>query len=154
MGRPDDGERNLSNSTRNLLVELLVEELPPKSLRKLGDSFATRLFRLLKEQGVLTETRDVTAFASPRRLGVRVTDVRSSSPERVEKKRLMPSSIAFNPDNSWSEALRKRLVKDQIYPVDIDRGNFRLLKSVEGTTEYVYLEGTDGGESLPGLLNM
>ncbi|HEV7930063.1 MAG TPA: glycine--tRNA ligase subunit beta [Nitrosospira sp.] len=143
----------MSDATRNLLVELLVEELPPKSLRKLGDSFANKLFELLKAQGLLDETSCSTAYASPRRLGAHITDVRSSSPERVEKKKLMPSSIAFNPDNTWSEALRKRLAKDQIHPVDVDRENFSLVKSVEGTTEFVYLEGTDGGESLSVLLN-
>jgi glycyl-tRNA synthetase beta chain len=143
----------LSNAARNLLLELLVEELPPKSLRKLGDSFAMGLFGLLTEHGLLMETSHVTAFASPRRLGVHITDVRSSSPERVAKKKLMPWTIAFNPDNTWSEALRKRLAKDQIHPADIDGGNFSLVKSVDGSTEYVYLEGKDGGESLPVLLN-
>lgn len=144
----------MSNATKNLLIELLVEELPPKSLRKLGNSFATELFEQLKKDGLLAETSRPIAYASPRRLGVHITDVRSSSPERVEKKKLMPSSIAFNPDNSWSEALRKRLAKDQIYPVDIERGNFSLVRSVDGSTEYIYLEGTNGGEPLSRLLNL
>ena len=29
-------------TTQNLLVELQVEELPPKALKKLGDAFATK----------------------------------------------------------------------------------------------------------------
>ena len=29
------------STTRNLLVELFVEELPPKALKRLGDAFAT-----------------------------------------------------------------------------------------------------------------
>ena len=144
----------MSNAVRNLLVELLVEELPPKSLWKLGNSFATELFEQLKAQGLLEETSRATAYASPRRLGVHITDVRSGAPERVEKKKLMPSSIAFNPDNSWSQALRKRLAKDEIGEIDMQRGNFSLVRSVEGTTEYVYLEGTNGGESLALLLNL
>ena len=143
----------MSNAVRNLLVELLVEELPPKSLCRLGNSFATELFEQLKAQGLLEETSRATAYASPRRLGVHITEVRSSAPERVEKKKLMPSSIAFNPDSSWSQALRKRLAKDEIGEIDIERGNFSLMRSVDGTTEYVYLEGTDGGESLSMLLN-
>ena len=36
----------------NLLVELFVEELPPKALRKLGDAFAGVLFEQLKAQGL------------------------------------------------------------------------------------------------------
>ena len=144
----------MSNAVRNLLVELLVEELPPKSLCRLGNSFATELFEQLKAQGLLEETSRATAYASPRRLGVHITDVRSGAPERVEKKKLMPSSIAFNPDGSWSQALRKRLAKDEIGEIDIERGNFSLVRSVDGTTEYVYLEGTNGGEPLSLLLNL
>ena len=40
-------------STQNLLVELFVEELPPKSLNKLGDSFAEVLSASLKAQGLV-----------------------------------------------------------------------------------------------------
>ena len=41
----------------NLLVELFVEELPPKALRKLGDAFAGVLFEQLKAQGLTAPTR-------------------------------------------------------------------------------------------------
>ena len=39
-------------STANLLVELFVEELPPKALKKLGEAFATLLADSLKAQGL------------------------------------------------------------------------------------------------------
>ena len=39
-------------TTKNLLVELFVEELPPKALKKLGDAFANQLFEQLKAQGL------------------------------------------------------------------------------------------------------
>ena len=39
-------------TTQNLLVELFVEELPPKALQKLGDAFATVLGDQLKAQGL------------------------------------------------------------------------------------------------------
>jgi glycyl-tRNA synthetase beta chain len=42
-------------TTKNLLVELFVEELPPKSLKKLGDSFADELAASLKLQGLVTD---------------------------------------------------------------------------------------------------
>ena len=35
-------------NAQNLLVELFVEELPPKALKKLGDAFAGVLFDQLK----------------------------------------------------------------------------------------------------------
>ena len=138
----------MSMTTKSLLVELLVEELPPKALKNLGDTFARDLFDRLKESHLLEEASYFTAFASPRRLGVHITHVRSKSPERTEKKRLMPSAIAFTSDDDWSEALNKRLAKDQISKMDIDRGDFILVKSVEGSTEYVFLEGKSGGDSL------
>ena len=59
----------------NLLIELFVEELPPKALKKLGDSFAALLSDSLKAQGLLEANSAVTPFASPRRLAVHLTDL-------------------------------------------------------------------------------
>jgi len=39
-------------TTKNLLVELFVEELPPKALKKLGEAFATQLAEQLRTQGL------------------------------------------------------------------------------------------------------
>ena len=55
-------------TTQNLLVELFVEELPPKALQKLGDAFSSVLLDQLKTQGLATAQSVVTAYASPRRL--------------------------------------------------------------------------------------
>ncbi|MEI6115968.1 MAG: glycine--tRNA ligase subunit beta, partial [Burkholderiales bacterium] len=55
-------------TTQNLLVELFVEELPPKVLNKLGESFAGTLLEQLRAQGLASAQSQVTAFASPRRL--------------------------------------------------------------------------------------
>ena len=49
----------------NLLLELFVEELPPKALKKLGEAFSGNLFESLKAQGLTAENTVVTA--SPRR---------------------------------------------------------------------------------------
>ena len=58
----------------NLLVELFVEELPPKALKKLGEAFAATLANSLKNAGLAPSTATVTAYASPRRLAAHVTD--------------------------------------------------------------------------------
>ena len=48
----------------NLLVELFVEELPPKALQKLGDAFASVIFDQLKAQGLLASSAArLTAYA-------------------------------------------------------------------------------------------
>ena len=56
-------------TTQNLLVELFVEELPPKALNKLGAAFSGVLAEQLKAQGLVASAGAdavVTAFASPR----------------------------------------------------------------------------------------
>jgi glycyl-tRNA synthetase beta subunit len=60
-------------TTNNLLLELFVEELPPKALKKLGESFAAALAASLKAQGLATGDSVATPYASPRRLAVHVT---------------------------------------------------------------------------------
>ena len=57
-----------AQDTRNLLVELVCEELPPKALKKLGEAFAGVLGTSLKSQGLAAPEATVSAFASPRRL--------------------------------------------------------------------------------------
>ena len=54
-------------TAKNLLVELFVEELPPKALKKLGEAFAQTLAHALKNAGLAPSTAAVTAYASPRR---------------------------------------------------------------------------------------
>jgi len=63
-------------SNANLLVELFVEELPPKALKKLGESFAQLLADGLKAQGLTTDVSAVSPFASPRRLAAHISAVR------------------------------------------------------------------------------
>jgi glycyl-tRNA synthetase beta chain len=55
-------------TTHNLLVELFVEELPPKALKKLGEAFAAGLADGLRAQGLASDASAVTPYASPRTL--------------------------------------------------------------------------------------
>jgi len=64
---------------QNLLVELFVEELPPKALKKLGESFANVLFEQLRDAGLTGAGAVVTPYASPRRLAAHVTQVVAAS---------------------------------------------------------------------------
>ncbi len=99
-------------TNKNLLVELLVEELPPKSLKKLGDSFAEALTTSLKTQGLATNDAAVTAYASPRRLAVHITDVASQSPAKETVVKLMPKKVGLNEFGEQTDALKKRLGKE------------------------------------------
>jgi len=63
----------------SLLVELLTEELPPKSLKELSDAFASKLFFELNKDRFLGDGAAVRALATPRRLGVLISNTKDRS---------------------------------------------------------------------------
>ncbi len=58
-----------------LLVELLTEELPPKSLLRLSQAFCEALAADLLKDGFLTASSSATPFATPRRLAASISGV-------------------------------------------------------------------------------
>lgn len=96
-------------SAQNLLVELFVEELPPKALKKLGESFAAALAESLVAQGLAELGAAVTSFASPRRLGVHVAGVLACAADKPVSTKLMPVSVGLDADGNATPALLKRL---------------------------------------------
>ncbi len=96
-------------TTKNLLVELFVEELPPKALKKLGDAFASVLFEQLKAQGLAGTDAAVTAYASPRRLAAHVTHVWLKAEDKAVQQKLMPVAVGLTADGQATPALLKKL---------------------------------------------
>jgi glycyl-tRNA synthetase beta chain len=96
-------------SSKNLLVELFVEELPPKALKKLGEVFAQTLASSLKNSGLATTTATVTAYASPRRLAAHVTDVVAVAPDKSLVLKLMPAAVGLDAAGNATPALQKKL---------------------------------------------
>lgn len=76
-----------------LLVEVLTEELPPKSLRMLGEHFASALAADLHKSGFTAEP-GATSFATPRRLAVRLAQVRERSPDLAKEVQGPPVTAA------------------------------------------------------------
>ena len=108
-------------ATKNLLVELFVEELPPKALKKLGDDFADLVFSGLEQRDFLSTGSAWTAFASPRRLALHITDVREiSEPRQRPPEKLMLVSVGLTPDGKAAPPLIKRIAKLYHAGVDID----------------------------------
>ena len=96
-------------TTKNLLVELFVEELPPKVLKKLGDAFATVLADQLRAQGLATDESVVTPFASPRRLAAHITRVALRAADKSVQQKLMPASVGLDAGGHATPALLKKL---------------------------------------------
>ena len=94
---------------QNLLVELFVEELPPKALKKLGESFATVLFEQLRDAGLTGAEAVVTPFASPRRLAAHVTQVAAQADDKAVQQKLMPVTVGLDASGNATPALLKKL---------------------------------------------
>jgi glycyl-tRNA synthetase beta chain len=97
------------SSTKSLLVELFVEELPPKSLKKLGDEFAKSLSASLKSQGLASDQSAVTAYATPRRLAMHLSGVAAQGADKAVTHKLMPVSVALDASGAPTPALLKKL---------------------------------------------
>jgi glycyl-tRNA synthetase beta chain len=68
--------------TETLLVELLTEELPPKTLRALSEAFGATLAEDLRQDDFLEPESEARVFATPRRLAVQITCVRGQAPDK------------------------------------------------------------------------
>ena len=99
----------MRSSTKSLLVELFVEELPPKSLKKLGDAFAATLSASLKAQGLATDHSAVTAYATPRRLAMHLSAVAAQGTDKAVTHKLMPVTVALDASGAPTPALLKKL---------------------------------------------
>src|SRR3954464_2222333 len=94
---------------QNLLVELFVEELPPKALKKLGEAFTKGLLDRLQALGLASPQSQSTAFASPRRLAAHITDVAAQAGDKPVSQKLMPVNVGLDAAGQPTPALVKRL---------------------------------------------
>jgi len=131
-------------TTKNLLVELLVEELPPKALKKLGESFAEGLTASLKVQGLVSAKSASTPFASPRRLAVRVDNVVAKADDKPVSQKLMPVSVGLDASGQATPALLKKLaalgVGAEVVP--------QLRREGEGKAESLVYDSRQSGATL------
>lgn len=96
-------------SSKNLLVELFVEELPPKALQKLGESFANTVLENLKSHALTAINSEVSAYASPRRLALQINDVLAQAEDKAVSQKLMPVSVGLDASGNATPALLKKL---------------------------------------------
>ena len=96
-----------------LLVELLTEELPPKSLRILGETFADQLVSEIVKHRLKDRIPRKQVFATPRRLAVLIPDVR-------EKALDSPHSVE-GPVSSNAKAVEGFAKKHKLSPESLER---------------------------------
>jgi glycyl-tRNA synthetase beta chain len=79
---------------QTFLVEIGTEELPPKALRSLAESFAANFTAELESANL--EHGEVSWFAAPRRLALKVADLRAAQADREVEKRGPAIAQAFD----------------------------------------------------------
>ncbi len=132
------------STTKNLLVELFVEELPPKALKKLGEAFGAALLAGLKAQGLADDGSALNVFASPRRLAAHISHVRAVAPDQARSIKLMPVAVALGADGTPSPALLKKLAA-----VGADASVLpQLRRAPDGKAEALFLDTTVAGATL------
>ena len=128
----------------NLLVEMLVEELPPKALEKLGEAFGRALAQKLAEQGLVADPSDCTVYASPRRLAVHVRGVAPRAADKAQSQKLMPVTVGLDSSGSATPALLKKLQALGAQGVAV--GDLR--RALDGKAESLFLDSTLKGATL------
>jgi glycyl-tRNA synthetase beta chain len=131
-------------TTKNLLVELFVEELPPKALNKLGDAFASVLADSLRAQGLATDESKVMPFASPRRLAAHVTAVSAQAADKAVSQKLMPVSVGLTANGEATPALLKKLASVGASAADVPR----LKRQMDGKAEALFFDSVVTGATL------
>ena len=136
-------------ATQTLLVELLTEELPPKALYQLSQNLANHIQTALLERGLIDEsamhdgTNSLTAFATPRRLAVQISNVRELSPETQREVQGPPVTAPAQAVNGFAkkngiavDALEKRQTpKGEMFVARVKSGGVTLDTILAGTVE-------------------
>ena len=131
-------------TAQNLLVELFVEELPPKALRKLGDAFGGQLLEQLRAQGLASADAQLTAFASPRRLAAHITGVLARAADKPQSTKLMPVAVGLTAEGQPTPALLKRLAVLGADAAAVPQ----LRRAPDGKAEALFFDSVQAGSAL------
>ncbi|WP_085247688.1 glycine--tRNA ligase subunit beta [Gilliamella mensalis] len=112
---------------KTFLVEIGTEELPPKSLRTLAESFAANFIQQLDNANL--EHGEVLWYASPRRLALKVLNLNNTQPDSKIVKRGPAISAAFDANGNATKAAEGwargcGITVDQAQRIQTDKGEW------------------------------
>ena len=123
-----------------LLVELLTEELPPKSLAALSLNFGSSIFENLKSHGLIAKTASAQFLCTPRRLAVLVPRVSDAAGDSVKEVDGPP--VGAKPEAIAGFARKQGLEPSLLQQRDGPKGKIHFAKiSVKGATLDAALAG-------------
>ncbi|MFZ6656769.1 glycine--tRNA ligase subunit beta [Undibacterium sp. TJN19] len=130
--------------SQTLLVELFTEELPPKALAKLGDAFTAGILAGLKSRDFLEADAVATSYASPRRLAVSISKVRTTSPDKLLREKVLPVSVAIDANGNATAPLAKKLAALGFPDLQVSD----LERAADGKAESFFYSHTAPGSAL------
>ncbi len=92
----------------SLLVEIQTEELPPKALKSLSEAFASAIESGLRARGFVSAQSVTTAYGSPRRLAVNLTNVARKSADTPFRQKLLPVAIGLDDKGKTNRRAEKK----------------------------------------------
>lgn len=126
-------------STADFLVELGTEELPPTALKKLSNAFLQQVETRIKALGVGFSNAE--AFATPRRLAVRLQQLSCFTPKKEQVVWGAPAKVAFDTDGNPSKAALAFAKKNGLKPEELQTEN-------DGKADKLVCRKTVGGEAV------
>ncbi|OPJ92386.1 glycine--tRNA ligase subunit beta [Serratia marcescens] len=130
---------------QTFLVEIGTEELPPKALRSLAESFAANFTAELDNAGL--EHCEVSWFAAPRRLALKVANLSAAQADREIEKRGPAIAQAFDAEGKPSKAAEGwargcGITVDQAERLVTDKGEWLMYRAhVKGQSAQQLLAG-------------
>ncbi|WP_033568123.1 glycine--tRNA ligase subunit beta [Dickeya undicola] len=130
---------------KTFLVEIGTEELPPKALRNLAESFAANFTAELDTAGLGYQS--VSWFAAPRRLALKVAGLSASQPDREVEKRGPAIAQAFDAEGKPTKAAEGwargcGITVEQAERLTTDKGEWLLFRAqVKGEAAQALLPG-------------
>ena len=151
-------------TTNTLLVELITEELPPTSLINLSESFAEKILKKLMVDLLTTPSSKMRIFATPRRIGFQITNIKQKAENSVKQVKLLPKKIAFNENKEPTDLLKNKIYSLITSPanqhVNVTEKDFKsfLLNKTQiktiGKQDYIYCEINEVGIQLEESLQL
>lgn len=128
-------------SQETLLVELLTEELPPKSLARLAAALRDGLQHGLAEAGFIAADNSGRCYATPRRLAVSFDDVLDIQPDRVIERKGPAVASGLDAGGKPTKALEGFMRSAAVSFEQLDRAN-------DGKADYFVARISKAGEAL------
>ena len=119
------------SETKNLIIEIGTEELPPKALKKLSDAFSDGILDRIKQAGL--SFADSKSYATPRRLALFIDNLECTQKDQIIDRKGPALKAAFDKDGNPTKAAEGfarscGTTVDQVDKLETDKGSWLFYK--------------------------